>query len=307
MSQPIRTVAILSPGDMGHVVGQVLQQHGLRVITALEGRSARTRSLATKAEIEDVGSVQEVVKEADLILSILVPSEAVAAAQRVAQALHETEAHLLYIDCNAIAPQTVREIETIITAAGGRFVDGSIIGPPPRKPGATRFYASGSHALNFATLNQYGLDVVILDGPAGQASAFKMCYAALTKGFTALCTELLTAAAAFSLTDPLLQEFGQSQAIFLEQMERSLPGMPPKAHRWVGEMEEIAQTFAGVGLTPQILAGAADLYRLVAETSLAERTPEDTGPSPTATEIAATLADHLRSLGDSQTLTTFHK
>jgi 3-hydroxyisobutyrate dehydrogenase-like beta-hydroxyacid dehydrogenase len=285
---------------MGHVVGQVLKQNGLRVITALEGRSARTQALAAKAGIEDVGSVQAVVQQADLLLSILVPAEAVAAAQRVAQALQTTGANLLYVDCNAIAPQTVREIETIITAAGGRFVDGSIIGPPPRKPGATRFYASGPDVAAFAELNHYGLDVVVLEGAAGQASAFKMCYAALTKGFTALCTELLTAAAAFSLTEPLLQEFRQSQATFLAQMERALPGMPPKAHRWVGEMEEIAQTFASVGLTPQILAGAADLYRLVSETSLADRTPEDTTPPPTATEIAATLAAHLQALGDAQ-------
>lgn len=293
MNQPLRTVGIISPGDMGHVVGQILKSHGLRVVTSLAERSARTRRLAAKAGIEDVGGYDELVVVADIVLSILVPAEAMTAAQRIAEALAATGSDLTFVDCNAIAPLTVRQIEQIITAAGGRFVDASIIGPPPRKFEATRFYAAGEDAAGFARLTHHGLNVIVLDGPAGQASALKMCYAALTKGFTALCTELLTAAEALGVADALTTEFELSQSPFLQQMNRSLPGMPPKAHRWVGEMEEIAQTFAQVGLTPQILAGAADMYRLVSETSLAERTPEDTTPAPTTQEIAATLARHL--------------
>ena len=287
------TVGIVSPGDMGHAVGRVLREHGLRVITALDGRSERTRTLAAEAGIEDVGGFAELAAAADMVLSILVPAEAVAVAKQMAHALPARPTPLLYVDCNAIAPATVRQIEGIITAVGGRFADGSIIGPPPRKPGATRFYASGPHAADFARLNQFGLHVLVIDGPAGQASALKMCYAAVTKGFTALCTELLTAAEALGVAGPLADEFRLSQTATLEQMNRSLPGMPPKARRWVGEMEEIAQTFAAVGLTQQILAGAADMYRLVGETALADRTPEDPSPPPTAQEIAQALARHV--------------
>lgn len=297
MNQSIRndrpTVGIVSPGDMGHAVGRVLREHGLRVITALDGRSERTRTLAAQAGIEDVGGFGELAATADMVLSILVPAEAVAVAEQMAHALPVRPAPLLFVDCNAIAPATVRRIEGIITAAGGRFADGSIIGPPPRKPGATRFYASGEHTADFARLNQFGLHVLVIDGPAGQASALKMCYAALTKGFTALCTELLTAAGALGVAGPLADEFRLSQAATLEQINRALPGMPPKARRWVGEMEEIAQTFAAVGLTPQMLAGAADVYRLVGETTLADRTPEEPSPPPTAQEIAQTLAHHV--------------
>lgn len=293
MNQSVQTVGIVSPGDMGHAVGRVLREHGLRVVTALDGRSERTRTLAAQADIEDVGSYAELVTAADLALSILVPAEAVAAAAQIAHALQKQPKPLLFVECNAIAPATVRQIEAIITAVGGRFADASIIGPPPRKPGATRFYASGEHAADFAVLNDFGLHIIALNGPAGQASALKMCYAALTKGFTALCTELLTAAEALGVSGPLADEFRLSQTATLEQMSRSLPGMPPKARRWVGEMEEIAQTFAAVGLTPQMLAGAADMYRLVGETSLADRTPEDPTPPPTAREIAQVLAEHV--------------
>ena len=137
------TIGILSPGDMGHTVGDVLCQNGLRVITCLEGRSQRTCTLAQKAGIVDVPTYPQLVTEADIILSIMVPAQAMSAALAVAEALQQTETNLIYVDCNAIAPQTVCRIGEKITSAGGIFVDASIIGPPPRRPGITRFYASG--------------------------------------------------------------------------------------------------------------------------------------------------------------------
>lgn len=293
MNQPPQTVAIISPGDMGHVVGKVLREHGLRVITSLQGRSARTRQLAGQVGIEDVGSVEEVVRQADLVLSILVPDQAVATAQGVAQALAATNCTTVYVDCNAIAPQTARAIGQIITNAGSRYVDAGIIGPPPNKPGTTRFYASGQEVATFTQLNDFGLTVIPLGAEIGQASAFKMCYAALTKGLTALGTELLTAAEAFGISQPLAQEFANSQAGLYKQLQQALPGMPAKAHRWIGEMEEIAQTFDAIGLTPQILAGAADLYRFVHSTSLGQLTPEDAKPEfqTMVTTLAQALAE----------------
>jgi 3-hydroxyisobutyrate dehydrogenase-like beta-hydroxyacid dehydrogenase len=290
---PLKTVAILSPGDMGHSVGQVLGAHGLRVITCLQGRSERTRSLARRAEIEDVPTYEALVSAADLLLSILVPAQATAAAERVARAISETGADIVYADCNAIAPQTTRHVGQLVTAAGGRFVDASIIGPPPRGEGATRFYTSGPHADRFQELNQFGLDVIVLGEEVGLASAIKMCYAALTKGLTALCTELLTAAEALGVSEPLQREFQLSQVPLYQRMERGLPRMPAKSRRWVGEMEQISQTFAYVGLTPKILAGAADVYRFVGATHLADRTPEDPEPPPTLHQMLAVLARYL--------------
>jgi 3-hydroxyisobutyrate dehydrogenase-like beta-hydroxyacid dehydrogenase len=289
----LKTVGILSPGDMGHTVGQVLGSHGLRVITCLQGRSERTRSLAERARIADVPSYQALVTEADVILSILVPAQACHAARAVARALSETGADLVYADCNAIAPQTACQIDDIITEVGGRFVDASIIGPPPRREGVTRFYVSGPHAGVLEGLTEFGLDVIVLGQEIGQASAIKMCYAALTKGLTALCTELLTAAEVLGVSQALREEFQLSQAALYERMERGLPRMPMKSRRWIGEMEEIARTFAQAGLTPKILAGAADMYRFVGATPLAERTPEDPEPPPALPEVLSVLVGHL--------------
>jgi 3-hydroxyisobutyrate dehydrogenase-like beta-hydroxyacid dehydrogenase len=288
----LTTIGIISPGDMGHVVGDVLRAGGLRVVTCLDGRSSRTKTLAQQAGLEDLGSVEAVVRDADAILSILVPAEAGRAAEAVATAMEQSGASVLYADCNAIAPATTRRIGERITAAGGRFVDASIIGPPPRRVGATRFYASGPHAGDLAALNDYGLHVIPIGDRIGDASALKMCYAALTKGLTALSTELLVAAEALGITEPLQAEFRQSQLSMLAQMERGLPGMPPKARRWVGEMEEIASTFEAVGLTPKILLGAADIYRFVGDTTLADRNPEDPG-QPSLADMIVQLARHL--------------
>ena len=295
MMHKIQTVGIYSPGDMGQAVGKLLAERGLRVIAGLDGRSERTRHLAQEAGIEDVGALTALVQEADLLLSILVPDQAVNAAQAVAQAVTATPRDLLYVDCNAIAPQTVQIVDRIITAAGARFVDASIIGPPPaqtRKPGTTRFYASGPDVATFARLRDYGLEIIDLGSVIGQASAIKMCYAALTKGLTALCTELLTAAEVFGVSGALAQELEGSQAMLYKQMQQALPGMPAKAHRWIGEMEEIAQTFGAIGLTPHILTGAADIYRFVNTTPLAHLTPED--PKPTFETMIKTLANQLR-------------
>jgi len=276
---------------MGHAVGRRLAENSLRVVAALGDRSERTRRLAAQAGIEDVGDYAGLVTAADAILCILVPAEAEATAQRVADALAATGASLLYADCNAIAPQTVQRISAVITGAGSRFADASIIGGPPRAGYTPRIYASGPGAAELATLNDFGLEVVGMGERVGDASAIKMCYGALTKGQSALYTELLVAAEALGVSDALAAEFGKSQADALKRME-GLPGMPPKSRRWVGEMEEIAATFGAVGLTPKIFEGAADIYRFVGGTALADRNPEDPG-KPSVGEMVEQLAAAL--------------
>ena len=291
---PLKTVGILSPGDMGHTVGKVLGEHGLRVIACTRGRSRRTQALTESANITAVPTYQQLVVESDLILSILVPAQAKTAAESIAEVLGETNSELVYADCNAIAPQTVRQIDEIITAARGNFVDASIIGPPPKNKASTRFYASGGDLHIFRGLSQFGLDIRPLGAEIGLASSIKMCYASMTKGLTALCTELLTAAEILGVSEALRAEFKLSQSELYERMERSLPSMPPKSRRWIGEMEEISATFEYVGLTPKILAGAADMYRFVGGTHMADLSPEEPEAFPALGEMISNLAEHLK-------------
>ena len=289
----LNTIGILSPGDMGHSVGNVLRENGLRVIAYLGDRSARTKALAREAQIEAVPSYQALVREADVILSILVPAHAVAAAELVAQALRETDTSLLYVDCNAVAPQTAQKVGEIITQAGGGFVDASIIGGPPRSGYNPRIYASGPDAAAFAALADYGLNIIIMDDIIGHASALKMCYASATKGSTALYAELMIAAKALGVEETLIAEFKKSQADRLAGIERGLPRVPVKARRFVGEMEEMAKMYDALGLSPNMLAGAAKVYRVIGSTPLADRTPEDTSPFPTLDEALAMFVAHL--------------
>lgn len=290
------TVGILSPGDMGHSIGATLGASGARVLSCLAGRSERTRALASQAGFEEVPTLEELVRVVDLLICVLVPAEAPQVAREVAAAIgREGTARgkdLLYADCNAIAPRTVVGIGETIHAAGARFADVGIIGPPPRKAGTTRFYASGDGAAEFDRLTP-GLDVRLLDGPIGQASGFKMCYGALTKGIQALGTELLVAARLLGLDAALAAEQRASVPDLRAHLERAVPSFPPKAYRWVGEMEEIALCFSDLGLTPRILQGAGDLFEFVAATPLGQEAPETRDQSRGLDGVVEALAEQL--------------
>ncbi|MBR8840839.1 MAG: NAD(P)-dependent oxidoreductase [Stigonema ocellatum SAG 48.90 = DSM 106950] len=293
----IQTIGILSPGDMGQAIAAVLNQHGLKTIAALDQRSDRTRQLAKAANIQDVGSLKQLVIESDILLSVLVPAAATEAAAQVAEVISSVGKSILYVDANAISAQKVKSIAQLIESTGGRFVDASIIGPPPRVPNRTRIYVSGKQAVELQQLRDYGLDIRLIDDKIGSASGLKMCYAALTKGLTAIGTELLIAAHRLGLDEQLWDEVSSSQPELAKILTRSLPSMTPKAHRWIGEMEEIAQTFEALELTERIFQGAADVYRLVQETSLGKETPEETDHSRPLTEIITILSQESASNG----------
>ena len=280
-------VAVLSPGEMGAGIGSVLVADGLDVVTSLAGRSGLTRTRAAEAGMRDAGSIDDVVAGCDLLLSVLVPSQAVPIAQEVAGAMVRTGARPVYVECNAIAPQTVARIATIIGDAGAAFVDAGIIGGPPR-PGraGARLYCSGPDTSTFQTLAEHGLDVRRVGPRIGQASGLKMVYAASTKGTAAIWTELLVAARALDLSEALMAELGDGASVI-----GGLVDMPRRSRRWVGEMEEIAATFAGIGLTPKIMEGAADMYRLVGDTPLGGLTSRD--PRPRLDDMLDTLAERL--------------
>lgn len=283
-----QAVAILSPGDMGAATGRILREAGLRVLTTLEGRSALTRLRAEESGFEDC-PLDDLVREADLLLSILVPAEAKQTAERVAEAMRRNGATPVYADCNAVAPRTALAIEQVIRDAGAPFIDAGIIGPPPGPGVSTRFHCSGPDTAVFEALRDSGLDVRRVGSEVGQASGLKMVYAASTKGTTALWTELMVAASALGLGDALLAEFGSSPTAAAHL--RAIPSMPRRARRWVGEMEEIALTFRDLGLTPHILEGAADMYRFVGGTPFGDLTSRD--PDPALESLVAALAATL--------------
>jgi 3-hydroxyisobutyrate dehydrogenase-like beta-hydroxyacid dehydrogenase len=283
-------VGIMSPGDMGSAIGNVLSISGFRVMTALEGRSELTRLRAREAGMVDVQNIDRLVAESDLLLSVLVPSEALVLAQRVADSIKRTGHRPVYTDLNAIAPETVWKIDNAMSGVGVTFIDGGIIGAPPI-PGKknTRIYCSGPDTQSLESLSKAGLDIRKVGPVIGQASGLKMVFAASTKGITALWTELLVAAHALGLEEALMTEFKMGGTNISDVLNSRIVSMPRRSRRWVGEMEEIAKTFESVGLTPRMLLGAADMYRLVSSTPLAAQTSRQ--PNPTPEEVLRILAD----------------
>jgi 3-hydroxyisobutyrate dehydrogenase-like beta-hydroxyacid dehydrogenase len=272
---------------MGAAVAITLRKHGATVRTCLAGRSDRTKTLAARAELEGAPSLAALLAGSDVFLSIVPPAQALSVAHDVAEAMRATGARPLYVDCNAIAPSTMREVAAIV---GGDVIDVGIIGAPPRDGSGTRFYASGPEA---ARLRLAGLDVRPIGDEVGKASALKMCYAASTKGFTALATELLVAARLLGVDEALADELTASQPAQREVMRRQVPRMPTVAHRWIGEMEEIATTFAECGLTPRMLEGAADMFRLAAGSPIGAERPETRDPRRGLDETIDALARYV--------------
>ena len=286
----IERVGVMSPGDMGQAVAIQLKAKGLQVYTGLEQRSARTRALAREAGLTDVGTVTRLVAECDVVLSIMDPGSAVRFAHAVADALRTTGRRTLIVDCNAIAPETAKEIADLIQKAGGRFLDGGIIGPPPRGKAKTNLFVSGPGATDLEQLTGPQLIVQAIGEAIADASALKMCYGALTKGTQALWLEVLIAAERLGIARLLHEQLQQSQAERYNWALNQFPVLPPKAYRWVPEMLEISKTLGAAGMTPKMLEGAADLYRFVANTPLGKETPETRDKMRVGKEVIALLA-----------------
>ena len=270
----VKTVAIMSPGDMGHAVGQVLSESGIDVITCTDGRSQRTKNLAEMAGLRQVATLEDMVIQADLVLSIMVPSKAMSFVREISPHFESSKTPTYFADCNAVSPQSALAMAEVINQAGGKFIDGGIIGTAPTKGDTPRFYVSGPDASVVMELDGRGIIVKAIGNKVGQASGIKMCYAALTKGTNTLHVALLTAASRMGLTDDLRKEFEFSQKSHLAAMEKGISRLPANAHRWIGEMEEIAATFENLGVTPNFHKGAAEIYKMLNSTPFAKESPE---------------------------------
>lgn len=288
------TIAILMPGDMGSGVGRALRENGLDVITSLAGRSERSRGLAAAAGLRDAGSLEDTVRAADLILSILPPAQAVAQAQAVAAAMAATGAKPTYVDCNAVSPATALKVGAEIAAAGAPFLDCGIIGLPPGKSPETRFHVCGPDTAPMERLHGKGISVFPMGPEIGRASALKMVYAGLTKGTWTLHTTLLLGAWKMGVFDALVAEYENSQGAALKAMRDRIPRLGTDAGRWVGEMEEIAASLRDAGVPSGFHEAAAEIFRIVDRTPFAAETRETADLSRTLEQAIEVYAQHLK-------------
>lgn len=264
------TVSIAAPGNMGAAVGRRLVEHGVTVLTSLAGRSPDSVARAQAAGLTAVEP--ERLTEAEFVLSILPPGQALAFAEQTVQWVAGRALGPVFVDCNAVSPDTVRAIGAVIARADIPFIDAAIIGLPP-KPGqpGPRFYASGAEARRLERLIECGLDIRVLDGPLGAASALKMCYAGINKGIAALAGAMILAAARSGATAALYQEMSESLPGLLTSLRRQVPEMLPKAYRWVAEMEEIAAFTGEAAPAHEVFVGFARLFEEIAQDVAGEK------------------------------------
>lgn len=257
------TVAIIAPGNMGAGVGRRLTENRVTVLTSLAGRSEDSVKRAREAGMQPVE--ERVLAEADFLLSIVPPGDALRLAHQLTPILTAANRKPVYVECNAVSPPTMLKIADVIAATGCPFVGAGIIGPPP-KPGSanTKIYASGPAAKDVARLNDYGLIVRVLDGPLTAASALKMSYAGITKGFTALGAAMMLAATRGGSAEALRAELAESRPDLLRYLSSQVPGMYSKAYRWVAELDEIAAFVGEEFAENEMLGAAARLYERIA-------------------------------------------
>jgi 3-hydroxyisobutyrate dehydrogenase-like beta-hydroxyacid dehydrogenase len=246
------TVGLLHPGEMGAALGAALVDGGVVALWASQDRSAATAERARTAGLEDVESLATLVHRSDLVLSVCPPHAAVDAARSL------TGFGGIFVDANAIAPDTARRA----AAHMPRFVDGGIIGPPPQTDGTTRLYLSGPEAATVAELfADTPVDARVVSGEVGDASALKMAYAAWTKGTAALLLAIRDVARRNAIDDVLFDEWRLSLPELIDQLPRAERSAAAKGWRWIGEMEEIAATFAAAGAPEGFHRAAAEVFR----------------------------------------------
>ncbi|HWL36370.1 MAG TPA: DUF1932 domain-containing protein [Frankiaceae bacterium] len=263
------TVGVVSPGAMGSALGRGWAEAGARVVATLAGRSERTRALAYG--LEHLPSLDDVVGASDVVVSVVPPGEAYAVAVAVRAAADRTGSRPLVADLNAVSPATVARVREALGDLA--FVDGSISGGPP-DTGSTRVYLSGERAGEIVALGHPRLDPVVVPGPPGAASAVKMSTASVYKGLAALLLHAVAAAERNGVRDLVVEDLRREFPDLVERLGPFLGASAAKAHRYVGEMREIAATQEAAGLGPELFEAVALVWERVAATPLGAETPE---------------------------------
>lgn len=275
-----RQVGIIHPGNMGISLAASALQSGCAVHWASEGRSRETRARAERFDLRDAGNLAALCATCGILVSVCPPH----AAEEVAQQVVSEGFQGLYVDANAISPQRARRMGQRMAEAGVRFVDGGIVGGPAWEPGQTWLHLSGEEAGRVAAYFSAGpLETNVLGPEIGMASALKMCYAAYTKGTTALLAAILATAEVVGVRGALEEQWEHHWPGFAAQSAGRVRRVTAKAWRFAGEMDEIASTFAGAGLPGGFHEAAGIIYRRIAHF-------KERGEFPDVEEVLAALA-----------------
>lgn len=266
----MKKIGVLHPGEMGISIAASATNTGHQVYWLSEARSDKTRARAENTGLIEIKSLLPLCQTCDVIISICPPH----AAEEVARSVSEAGFRGLYLDANAISPQRAIKIGQMLEANGIHFVDGGVIGGPAWKPKETWLYLSGDRAREMAAcFSNAPLETKIIGSEIGRASALKMCYAAYTKGTSALLSAILATAESLGVREELYQQWELDEPGFSEQVDRRVARVTAKAWRFEGEMKEIASTLGEAGLPEGFHLAAAEIYHRMANFKNASETP----------------------------------
>jgi len=264
----------MSAGDMGHAVARELFQRGHTVLTIVENRSELTKDRASRSNMKVVSSMEHIVDNSDFVFSIMPPDQAFEFAESFATAIKLGKDSPVFVDCNAISPETTLSLNKLISSAGGKMIKVGIIGPPPGTSTPTKFYASGENASLIDFIAGGDIQFLNLGSNLVHASAIKMCYAALTKGVMVLQSSALIAAELLGVGEAFHAELKVSQNFHWKLIEKRVSSLACDATRWAGEMDQISEMYRILGLTPNLHKGAGDIFRLLEMSPLSLETRE---------------------------------
>src|SRR5215207_6264047 len=275
-------IVILHPEKMGISVAASAINNGHPVYWVSQGRSDETRIRAEKHNLVEIDSLFQFCQTCEVIISVCPPH----AAAEVARSVINEEFKGLYLDANAISPQHAIKIGQLLETHNIVFVDGGIIGGPAWTPKETWLYLSGEHVHEIASCFSNGpLEIKVIGSEIGKASALKMCYAAYSKGTTALLSAIITAAESLGVREELNQQWDIDNEGFSEQVNLRVRRVTAKAWRFEGEMNEIASTFRDVGLPDEFHQAAAEIYHRMANF-------KESTDTPTLHDVLNTLLTH---------------
>ncbi len=257
-------IGMLGCGEMGAAIGGAFVAAEFGVSTPLDGRSDETRIRARECGLSEAENTEAMVAGADIVFSVLPPSQAASAAQEVARIAKAIRRPFTFVEANAVSPDTARSMAELFEGSAVRFVDGGLVGGPPGTGRRPRLYGSGYECSALKSLDTIAFDLIHLSDEIGQASGFKMAYAALTKGMNTLLTAGLLAAEEMGFLSSYVAELESSQNPLLKRAEANVPRLPADAARWTREMEEIRDTFQELGLPGGFHQAAADIMDLLA-------------------------------------------
>jgi 3-hydroxyisobutyrate dehydrogenase-like beta-hydroxyacid dehydrogenase len=263
-------IGILHPGEMGISVAASAINSGHQVYWTSAGRSDKTRLRAEKHNLIEVETLAGLCQTSGIIFSVCPPHSA----EGVAKSVIKTGFKGFYLDANAISPQRSTRIGEWMEENGIHFIDGGIIGGPAWTPNETWLYLSGKDVDRIAECFTKGpLETKIIGGEIGKASALKMCYAAYSKGTTALLSAILATAESLKVREELYQQWDKDELSFSARVNRRVTRVTAKAWRFEGEMKEIVSTFREAGMPDGFHEAAGEIYRRMAPFKGAEHPP----------------------------------